>query len=140
MIVFDFECSQNHIFEGWFESLESFEEQNAKGLLTCPHCNDSNIRRVISPVAVKKSKLKNKMSSEPIDYEKLAMEVAEYFYNNSEDVGTKFTSEALKMHYGVSEKRSIRGFATSEEEETLKEEWIELFKIPSFKKNYDEQN
>ncbi|MCP4682930.1 MAG: DUF1178 family protein, partial [Desulfobacterales bacterium] len=26
MIAFDMECSQGHIFEGWFDSHESFEE------------------------------------------------------------------------------------------------------------------
>ena len=55
MIAFDLECSQGHIFEGWFDSLESFEEQKIKSLVSCPYCDDSNIRKVLSPVAVKKS-------------------------------------------------------------------------------------
>ena len=39
-------------------------------------------------------------------------------------------NEVLKIHYGVTENRNIRGVATSEEEKTLKEEGISFIKIP----------
>ena len=55
MIVFDLSCSKGHVFEGWFESLDAFEEQSEKGLVSCPYCEDQDIRRVMSPVAVKRS-------------------------------------------------------------------------------------
>jgi hypothetical protein len=140
MIVFDLECSQGHVFEGWFDSLESFEEQNLKDLVNCPSCNDSQIKRVISPVAVKKSYSENRKVAEPIDYKKLAKEVVHYIKNNFEDVGSNFAGEALKIHYGVSEKRNIRGSATSEEEKTLNEEGIEFFKFHLPKTDEDKKN
>ncbi|HEN20754.1 MAG TPA: DUF1178 family protein [Desulfobacteraceae bacterium] len=130
MIVFDLECSNGHIFEGWFDSLESFEEQNADGFVNCPYCSDSSIRKVVSPVAVKKSYPETRKTDLPIDYQRLAREIVDYIQKNSENVGPKFAAEALKMHYGVTEKRNIRGSATSEEEKTLKDEGIEFFKIP----------
>jgi hypothetical protein len=37
----------------------------------------------------------------------------------------------LKMHYGATESRNIRGVSTTQEEETLKEEGIQFFKFPS---------
>jgi hypothetical protein len=130
MIVFDLECSNGHVFEGWFDSLESFEEQNKKDLVCCPYCDDSNIKKVMSPIAIKKSHAEKRATQEPIDYQRLAKEVVKYIHDNFEDVGPKFAAEAFKIHYGVSEKRNIRGSATSEEEENLKEEGIEFFKIP----------
>ena len=130
MIVFDLECPQGHIFEGWFDSNESFEEQNASGLVRCPYCDDSNIRKVMSPVAVKKSESAPVPREDAIDYQRLAREVVEYVKNNSEDVGPRFAAEALKIHYGVAERRSIRGSATADEEKTLKEEGVEFVKIP----------
>lgn len=130
MMVFDLECSKGHSFEGWFDGLHSFEEQNSKNLIRCPVCNDSDIRKILSPVAVKKSQPKNDIPQGTIDYRKLAKEIVDYVQTNFEDVGTNFTSEALKMHYNVTEKRSIRGSATSEEEKTLKDEGIDFFKIP----------
>jgi hypothetical protein len=140
MIVFDLECSQGHVFEGWFDNLQSFEEQNAKKLVSCPYCNDLQVRRVISPVAMKKSYSEDRKVTEPINYQKLAKEVVHYIKDNFEDVGPSFAGEALKIHYGVSEKRNIRGSATSEEEKTLKDEGIEFFKFPLPKTDEDKKN
>ena len=133
MIAFDLECSQGHTFEGWFNNLHSFEEQNKKQLIDCPYCNDTNIRKVLSPVTTKKSSLaKSKNEHLPIDYNKLAKEVVEYINENFDDVGSDFAKEALKMHYGVTEKRGIKGSATSDEEAMLQDEGIQFFKRTSW--------
>ena len=140
MIVFDLECSNGHLFEGWFDSLESYDDQNAREMVSCPYCNDSTVKRVISPVAVKKSRSQDQKVHEAIDYQRLAREVVNYIKDNFEDVGTNFSAEALKIHYGVTEKKNIRGSATSEEEKTLKEEGIEFFKFPMPKTDEDKKN
>ncbi len=140
MIVFDLGCSQGHIFEGWFDNLEAFEDQNAKRMVSCPYCDDSDINRVITSVAVKKANSENQLAQVPVDYQRLAKEVVDYIQKNSEDVGTRFAAEALKIHYGAAEKRNIRGSATSEEEKTLKEEGVEFFKIPWYKKDEEKKN
>ncbi len=133
MIAFDLECAQGHIFEGWFKNIESFEEQNAQNLVICPYCNDRNIRRVISPVVTKSSSRKDgdNMDMEGfIDYRRLAMEVVNYVNKNFDDVGPDFAKEALKMHYGVTDKKNIKGFATAAEEKVMQDEGIEFFKVP----------
>ena len=107
MIAFDLECSRGHTFEGWFSDIESFEEQNSKDLVSCPLCNDTNIRRILSPVAFQIASRPAESKEVMIDHEKLAQEMANYIQKNYEDVGTEFTKEALKMHYGVKEKRNI---------------------------------
>jgi hypothetical protein len=141
MIVFDLECSRGHTFEGWFHDLESFEKQKTNKFVSCPVCNDTEIRRVLSPVAMKTSSPKNVAdSSGSIDYQKLAKEVVDYINKNFEDVGSDFAKEALKMHYTVTEKRNIRGSATDEEEKLLKEEGIEFFKVPTPKLDDDKKN
>jgi len=48
---------------------------------------------------------------------------------NFEDVGPQFAKEALKIHYGASEARNIRGVSTAEEEKMLKEEGVDFFKV-----------
>jgi len=130
MIAFDLECSRGHLFEGWFDSLQSFEEQNLKDLVRCPYCDEADVKKVLSPVAVRMSQPQEAMHPAAINYQKLAKEVVEYIKNNSEDVGTRFAAEALKIHYGAAEKRSIRGSATEEEEKTLKEEGVGFLKVP----------
>lgn len=130
MIAFDLECSQGHLFEGWFNSLQSFEEQNLEDLVRCPYCEDADVRKVLSPVAVRTSQPQESNHPAAVNYQRLAKEVVEYIKNNSEDVGTRFAAEALKIHYGAAEKRSIRGSATEEEEKTLKEEGVGFLKVP----------
>ena len=141
MIVFDLECSMGHTFEGWFHDMESFEEQKTNKLVSCPVCNDTDVKKVLSPVAMKTSSPKNVADSlESIDYRKLAKEVVDYINKNFEDVGSDFAKEALKMHYAVAEKKNIRGSATDEEEKLLKEEGIEFFKVPTPKLDDDKKN
>jgi len=135
MIAFDLQCSKGHIFEGWFDNLESYEKQNVKKMIICPRCNDTKIRKMLSPVtAIKAAPIQNPVQNDKdIDYKKLAREMVNYINSEFEDLGSDFAKEALKIHYGISEERNIRGFATENEENTLKEEGIQFFKIPVVK-------
>ena len=140
MIAFDLECSMGHLFEGWFHNSESFEEQKANKLVSCPTCNDTKVKRILSPVAMKTVSRKDEdKDTRPIDYQRLAKEIVDYINKNFEDVGSDFTKEALKMHYSVTEKRNIKGSATEDEEKVLEDEGIEFFKVPSPKVD-DEKN
>jgi hypothetical protein len=133
MIAFDLKCSNNHNFEGWFKDLESFNEQHSKGMVVCPFCKNTNITRVLSPVAIKSNQSEGKPENAEHNYEALSKSIMDYIANNFDDVGTDFAKEALKMHYGVTKNRNIKGSATTGEEEILKEEGIKFFKIPSAK-------
>ena len=53
---------------------------------------------------------------------------------NTEDVGSEFADEARRIHYMDSPSRPIRGEATLEEFETLKDEGIEVMMLPVIKK------
>ena len=141
MIVFDLECSEGHIFEAWFNNTQSFEEQKAKGMISCPYCSDNLVSKVISPVATKTSSQPDaKTEEESIDYARLAKEIVDYVDKNFDDVGTEFAKEALKMHYDVAEKRNIKGSATADEEKMLEDEGIEFFKLSIPKKDDEKKN
>ncbi len=133
MIAFDLRCSRDHIFEGWFDNIEAFEEQNAKNMISCPHCGDINITRVLSPVAVRTVSRPVKEvggDNPPLDYKRLAKQMLDYINKEFDDLGSNFTEEALKIHYGVAEERNIRGTATESEETLLREEGVQFFKLP----------
>ena len=140
MIVFDLECGRAHRFEGWFNNTASFEEQSLKKLVTCPICGDTRVRRVLSPVATKTARPDPEKAPDPIDYRRLAKEIVDYVNTHFEDVGSDFAKEALKMHYGVSEKKNIKGSATSDEEKMLSDEKIEFFKLPIPRTEDDKNN
>jgi hypothetical protein len=142
VIVFDLKCSKGHRFEGWFANTGSFEDQNAKDLVTCPVCGDGRVKKVLSPVTtcVARYEAETGAESPPVDYRKLARAIVEYVHQNFENVGPDFAKEALKMHYGVTEKKSIRGSATEQEEETLRREKIDFLKIPLPKEKREKEN
>jgi hypothetical protein len=140
LIVFDLECGRRHRFEGWFNNTASFEEQNLKKLVTCPICGDTRVRRVLSPVATKTARPEPEKASDSIDYRRLAKEIVDYVNTHFEDVGSNFAKEALKIHYGVSEKKNIKGSATTDEEKMLRDEKIEFFKLPIPRTEDDKNN
>lgn len=139
MIAFDLMCANGHTFEGWFDNLESYERQDSEHLIICPVCENTKVKKILSPVAMKSSsRSSQKNPSLPIDYQKLAMEIVNYIQNEFEDIGPQFTKEALKIHYGAAEVRNIRGTATKEEEKILEDEGVPFVKFPISDKKNDE--
>ena len=130
MMVLDLKCSKGHTFEGWFTNSENFYRQKESGEIRCPVCEDNQISQVLSAVAIKRNPRAVQEGEEASDPLKKLQEFYAYIEENFEEVGTEFAKESLKMHYGVVDKRNIRGTSTAEEEKTLKEEGIEFYKIP----------
>ncbi len=126
MIAYDLRCTNGHTFEGWFDCGQAFEDQQEKGLVTCPVCNDASVSKIPSTFAIKGTS----PQKEPPNPEIIAKKVAEFVDKNFDNVGCDFAKEALKIHYGSAEPRNIRGVSSEEEEKTLKKEGIDFFKIP----------
>ncbi|MFT3964172.1 DUF1178 family protein [Propionivibrio sp.] len=140
MIIFDLTCSNGHRFEGWFQSADAFDAQLADGLVACPFCGSGEIRRVPSAVHLGKTP---EQAPPPANaavvtpqgellnaYRKLVSAIIA----NSEDVGTEFANEARKIHYLEAPERSIRGQASEKEFEALRDEGIEVLRLPVVKK------
>lgn len=129
MIVYDLECGEGHAFEGWFDNSDAFQEQLEKGYVSCPICGTTSVARKLSTFGIAK-KRSRETDALPSDTENPVKTFIQYVNKNFEDVGADFTKEALKMHYGVTEQRNIRGVSSEKEEETLRQEGIQFFKIP----------
>ena len=144
MIVFDLACNCGYTFEGWFQDRQDFENQQTASFLVCPECGSRKIGKILSPIRTQSSIYKEKDYShtraEKTDSlgSTAALETLQKFVeDNFEDVGTDLATESLKMHYGATEPRNIRGVTTELEEKKLKEEGIKLFKIPMPAKSKD---
>ena len=48
MKVFNLKCEHGHSFEGWFKSHVAYEDQQARGLLSCPFCESRVIEKTLS--------------------------------------------------------------------------------------------
>ena len=145
MIVFDLACGCGYTFEGWFQDRQDFECQQTASFLVCPVCGSTEIRKVLSPIRTQLSRREgcdtaNKKAEKTASPESVAdtLETLQKFVEeNFEDVGSELATESLKMHYGVSKPRNIRGVTTELEDKKLQEEGINLLKVPMFVKRKD---
>lgn len=151
--VFDLQCEQGHVFEGWFGSDGSYETQQARGLLSCPVCNSDRVSKKLSAPRLNVSHIRNPAGpaagpspdgkpgaaavAAPAT-EQLARLQAEILRHirgivrDTENVGDRFAHEARLMHEGETQERAIRGTATPEEREELMREGIAVMPIPDF--------
>ncbi|MBI4797622.1 MAG: DUF1178 family protein [Desulfarculus sp.] len=127
MVVYDLQCAQGHAFEGWFEGLEDLEGQIRARLITCPVCGLSKVQRVPSGFGI--ARRRGVEPDHEVAARLLGRALQRYLRENFDDVGAGFAKEALKIHYGVSEARNIRGVSTPQEEEVLKSEGVSFFKV-----------
>lgn len=141
MIVFDLCCGAgDHRFEAWFASSESFADQQARGLIGCPVCGDSKIKKAaMAPrVGAKSNQLaiapaKPAGGSAPagdMSPELVRRVVAEIAAKQAEMlpqsrwVGRDFADAARAMHEGRAAEDLIHGQASPEEAQELREDGI----------------
>src|SRR5690606_25479535 len=118
MIVYDLSCSAGHRFEGWFGSSDDFTAQEARGLVSCPHCGSVDVTKAPMAPAVPK---KGNQIAQPtrqeaaqsvaggaippqvtVAMEKLAALQAQVL-KDSTWVGEDFARQSRAMHYGERE-------------------------------------
>ncbi len=159
MIKYNLKCSSKTCkdidpFDGWFQSIEAFDQQKKLGFLTCPYCGGNEIvKNLMSPSIKSTKKSKEKFSSSKIDdgkilnsknkenktsaskdsvheFHAILRTLKKEIQKNAEYVGEKFVEEARAIKSGHSKDRSIYGNAEPEKIEELKEEGIEVSSIP----------
>jgi hypothetical protein len=126
MKVFDLVCCDGHRFEGWFASSESFDAQHAAAEVRCPVCDAHDVQRAPSAPRLNLGSDSSPRALLPALLSHLRRMVSE-----AEDVGSRFASEARKIHHDEAPARSIRGTATREERRELEQEGIDTLTIPA---------
>lgn len=140
MIVFDLRCSGAHVFEAWFASSATYEEQRERGLLVCPVCGDRDVTKALMApnVAAKGNARQMPVAIPPVETPpsdapspeaiRAAMQaiaaVQAKMLEKSEWVGRAFVDRARAMHSGEADVAPIHGQATRAEAETLLEEGV----------------
>ncbi|MBK5264849.1 MAG: DUF1178 family protein [Alphaproteobacteria bacterium] len=158
MIVFDLKCyDRGHVFEGWFGSSAEYEKQRAEGMISCPICGDSQVRKAVMSPAIgpKSSQRQSASPSQPLpaqDAESHAVslsnasattemakmqalisalaETQARILEKSEWVGRTFADRARAMHYGDEPHKQIHGEVATEEARALLEEGVEVAPLP----------
>jgi hypothetical protein len=141
VIIFDLKCSaQGHVFEGWFGSTADYDEQQARGLVSCPICGSAEVGKAVMAPAVGAKGNRAPASASPGLYSgepeavkrMLAALAAEQkrILAQSEGVGDRFADEARAIHLGEAETRAIHGRATGAEVQSLIEDNIPVAPLP----------
>ena len=135
MKVIDLRCSSGHRFEGWFAGDEDFLDQNGRGLIECPLCADKVIVRMPSAPRLNLGATASNETAPAVPDPETAlqtrwMQMVRHVLANTEDVGERFAAEARRIHYGEVPERGIRGQASADERESLREEGIEVLPLP----------
>jgi hypothetical protein len=144
MIIFDLTCARAHRFEGWFASADDIVRQKDAGLLRCPICDDAAISVVPSakvrvgrgeparaPVPAAPA-TENAEAAQTAGMPREVIDKLREIVRNTENVGRRFPEEARRIHYEETPARAIRGQASKEEADALREEGIEFASLPSF--------
>ena len=136
MKVLNLRCAHDHRFEGWFGSDDDYVSQAERGLVACPMCDDKAITRLPSAPRLNVSKQRNDAAdSRPPADVSLSKVQGQWLHavremlRNTEDVGDRFPEEARRIHYGESQERGIRGRASREDAEALRDEGIEVVAV-----------
>lgn len=138
MISYQLKCSTGHEFEAWFPSSGSYDEQRASGDVNCPMCGDPEVMKAPMAPNVATRKGSDIRPAHEARAEEVAQEIVEAAHKlrehveaNCDNVGTGFAEEARRIHYGEAEERGIYGEATFEETQSLDDEGIEVYRLPT---------
>ena len=140
MIVYDLICTHEHRFEGWFASVDDFARQREGAAIRCPLCDDPRIERLPSaqvrtgrgtPPGEPRSEPKSETAATTaVAGDADTLKLVRRLIADTENVGRAFAEEARKIHYEEVPARGIRGQATPDEAESLRDEGIDFLSLP----------
>src|SRR3546814_20330667 len=121
--VFDLQCDQDHVFEGWFSSADNYESQQSRGLLNCPVCNSHQISKKLSaprlnvshingaaaPVTGASGAVAAHSASQVVQFQAQVMRHVSKIIRNTETVGVSFAEAVSSMPDAETEKSAIPG-------------------------------
>lgn len=152
MIRYALVCDNAHEFESWFATSSSFEEQAARGLVSCPVCDSAKVERAVMAPNVARTDLGPRpaepasepapaatapaatpmalMGEKEVAFREMLVALHKHVTENAEHVGPRFAEEALKIHNGEADSRAIYGEATQEDARLLHEEGVDFMPLP----------
>jgi hypothetical protein len=157
MIRYSLTCERAHDFDSWFDSSAAFDRLSAAGLVECPHCGSSVVRKALMApniatgagraVAAETAAAMPEAAPAPaagmlmaapdpklaaLRAEALAIAraIRDHVHANADYVGPRFAEEARRIHFGEVEQHGIYGEASPDEVKQLAEDGIEVHPLP----------
>jgi hypothetical protein len=152
MIHYDLRCGAGHDFDSWFKDSEAFAAQSRAGFVECPVCGSKDVsKRLMAPAIPKKGRSRAKEAPAqplaqppapiaeappalpppmPAQMVAFLQRVRTEIEKRADYVGRDFAEEARKIQRGESERSAIYGEASDADAEALRDEGIEVARIP----------
>lgn len=141
MIHYSLVCDNDHKFDAWFRSAEAFDEQNSRGIVTCPVCNSPKTGKGLMAPSVARSTSEKVAVSIGHPQQQQLREALRALRNKvtteADYVGDRFADEARKIHFKEVDPRGIYGEATREEVASLIEDGVDFMPLPSIPEEHN---
>ena len=141
MIQYALHCSNGHRSDAWFKNAAAFDEQQARGLVSCALCGDGSVEKAMMAPAVARTDI-NKVSlsagqPDAAQIRQLLRAYRQKVISEADYVGDRFAEEARKIHFDEVAARGIYGEATREEISGLAEEGIAFMPLPDLPEEHN---
>ncbi|WP_417257911.1 DUF1178 family protein [Celeribacter sp.] len=156
MIRYTLKCSNDHSFDSWFKSADSFDMLKAAGQMSCPVCGSETVSKALMapPVSTARKSaapdaethvqqepsditpdttpdaIPTPLSAPANDTERAIEAMRKHVESTSDYVGLEFTKQARAMHDGDAPARSIYGEANLADAKALLEDGISVMPLP----------
>ena len=140
-------CVNEKEFDGWFQSIDAYENQKLKNLINCPICGSDNVVKILAAPSfnINTDKItidndnqqKNPKNNgnflankNPDNISTLLRTLKKEVQKNSTFVGDEFVSQIRSMKEGKIREKPIHGHGTNNEIQELRDEGIDVVNIP----------
>ncbi len=134
VIQYSLHCSKGHQYDAWFKNAAAFDEQQARGLVTCAVCGDAAIEKApMAPAVARTDGEKVALTSTHPDaarFRELLRAYRQKVVSEADYVGDRFAEEARKIHFEEVEARGIYGEATRDEVAGLLDDGVDFMPLP----------
>ena len=141
MIQYSLQCSKGHRYDAWFKNADAYEQQQARGIVSCAVCGDGAVEKApMAPAVARTDGEKVSLSSgsaEARRFRELLRAYRQKVMSEADYVGDKFAEEARKIHFEETEARGIYGEATRDEVVALADDGIEFMPLPDLPEEHN---
>ena len=141
MIQYSLQCSKGHRYDAWFKNADAYDQQQARGIVSCAVCGDGAVEKApMAPAVARTDGEKVSLSSgsaEARRFRELLRAYRQKVMSEVDYVGDRFAEEARKIHFEETEARGIYGEATRDEVIALADDGIEFMPLPDLPEEHN---
>lgn len=134
MIQYSLQCARGHRFDAWFKSAAAYDEQQARGIVTCAQCGHDHVEKApMAPNVARTDAARMPLAAGQPDaakFREMLRQFRQKVMQEADYVGDRFAEEARKIHFEEADPRGIYGEASPDDVAGLIEDGIDFLPLP----------